>query len=348
MRNRPVGLGLAGLVLGGLLFAASGRTAAQAPPASAINDPDAFAWTVFQDLNADAGTGDGRVVWETWKSANNTTDVFLPNGATPPPWPVAGGSSPTKVLSGELLQESMRRKQGGLPAPQFDPNVGTGNEVRMNRPAFEFVLRNELFHVAGQIQALTRPNAPEFPPEAREVKAQWRRLTPQQDPARFHIARIVRNGVAETWGLTALHITTKDMPNWFWATFEHADNPGRELAVPSRDRHGLPPTLNGTKWANYVLRGSQVNFTTSTGVPTVLANSQIEAPFQTSSSCVTCHSRASIDTNGNHLDIFAPGALRGFTGTPIPAWFAPAPQNSVQKFFQTDFVWSLIRAQRRP
>ena len=30
-----------------------------------------------------------------------------------------------------------------------------------------------------------------------------------------------------TFGLTALHITTKDLPNWLWATFEHVDNPAR-------------------------------------------------------------------------------------------------------------------------
>jgi hypothetical protein len=42
---------------------------AQGAPPSPINDPDAFAWALFQELNADAATGDGRVVWETWKSA---------------------------------------------------------------------------------------------------------------------------------------------------------------------------------------------------------------------------------------------------------------------------------------
>jgi hypothetical protein len=319
---------------------------AQGSTPSAINAPDSFAWALFQELNADAGLNDGRVVWETWKSANNDTDIFLLNGGEPPPWRAPSASTAIKTLSQEPLQEGLRRREAGLPEPQFDPNVGEGNEVRLNRSAFEFVLTNELYHQAGQVKALTQALPVEFPIEAREIKAQWRRLTPQQDPARYHTAAIARNGVAETWGLTSLHITTKDLPNWFWATFEHIDNPDREAEVPSRDRAGLPSALKGTKWEHYALRGTQVDFTTARGVPTILASSQIERRFQRTSSCITCHARATIAADSTRLRVFR-GPNDGFVGTPDPNWFLSGPDGS-QKFFQMDFVWSLVRARRRP
>ena len=319
---------------------------AQGNAPSAINDPDGFAWALFQEINADAGTNDGRVVWETWKSANNNTDVFLPNGGDPPPWPAPSASSPIKTLSSEPLQETVRRAELGLAAPEFDPNIGTGNEVRVNRAAFEFVVSNQLYHLDGQVKAIVNAQALSFPVDAREIKAQWRRLAAGQDPARFHTARLTRNGVTEIWGLTSLHITTKDLPNWFWATWEHADNPDREAEVPSRDRRGLPAALKGTKWQNYVLRGTQVDFTSPMGVPTILASSQIERPFQRTSSCVTCHARATVAAGAARLSIF--NGSQGFVGSPNPAWFQTSPQDATQRFFQMDFVWSLMRAQRRP
>lgn len=66
-------------------------------PAMAINDPDRYAWQLFLDLNTDAGTGDGRVVWETWKNFGNGADVFLPDGSAPPPWPANEPAAPRSL-----------------------------------------------------------------------------------------------------------------------------------------------------------------------------------------------------------------------------------------------------------
>lgn len=331
-----------------------------ANPAKAINDPDAYAWDVFIEINKDAGLGDGRVVWETWKNANNRTEVFLLNGSKPPAWaaPVAQPARPIADLESAPAQLRARADRfGHETALAFDPNVGEGNEVRMNRAAFDFIRDNGLYTKKGQLaffgaQDPRRPVG--FPTAAKEIKAQWRALAPGQDPAKFHTTRVVGSG--QLWGLTSLHIITKDTPNWFWATFEHVDNENREAVIPSVDRSGRPASLNGTKWANYVLRGSQLDFTTPTGEPTLLASSQIEAGIERTSSCITCHARATVGrypggpTTGplTTLEFMLPNG-DGAVGTPDPQWFSTSTTNPpTRTFFQVDFVWSLRRAVQGP
>jgi len=204
-----------------------------------------------------------------------------------------------------------------------------------------------------------------FPPDAKEIKARWRIIT-DAEKSRYHWVDVtLADGSTEPFGLTALHITTKDLPNWFWATFEHRDNapseaeggvPGHVGFVdPSVDRYTCPdnPTgcdrapdvVQGTKWSNYVLRGTQIDFVTGRGQPTILVNSVIEAPFQDTSSCITCHARAAYETNANFLSIFRPTSpLAGFVGAPDPAWFFSDVAQETVSHMQTDFVWALMRA----
>src|SRR6185436_9137713 len=63
---------------------------------------------------------------------------------------------------------------------------------------------------------------------AKEVKARWRRLKSESDKARYHWRSIPMrqpdgSTVNEAWGLVALHIITRDLPNWFWSDFGHID-----------------------------------------------------------------------------------------------------------------------------
>ena len=324
---------------------ASSQAGEGTDPGAAVNTPDAYAWTLFAEINQDAGFGDGRVVWETWKNAVNDTDVFLPGGDKPPAWDSA---RPGLRVRGDLealpLQLQLLRRAQGLSVPAFDPNVGQGNEVRMNRAAFEFVRSHELYHLDGQVAFFSQADVDRpkgFPLAAKEIKAQWRPLDNGQDPKKYHTAVIP--GSDKVWGLTAIHITTKDLPNWFWATFEHTDNPLREQTVGSVDRAGVPDSLRNTKWENYVLRGTQIDFSTPTGKKTILANSQIESGFEDTSSCLTCHARATLRDDYERLPIFEVVG-GGSTGVPNEQWFKQVGQ---QRFFQTDFVWSLARAHRQ-
>jgi hypothetical protein len=161
------------------------------------------------------------------------------------------------------------------------------------------------------------------------------------------------------------------VPNWTWATFEHRLNKGRCDYMDCRDSFGAVDTDVKAKtpvggmypacektaavkqlfaaakmaslWENYCLKGSQVDFVTTTGIPTLLGNSVTENGFVNSSSCLTCHSRASVTSKGE--DAQDSGFLGNASpnGAPDPNWFwnNPGKPNRTMKTFQTDFVWAI-------
>jgi len=347
----------------------------------AIVEPDCYAWRLFIAMNWPADVtkkeanqsntfgSHGPVVWETWRNArNDAPDTAFPvDGSDPGPWldaPVVATMSnrfehPEPPLQQTLFAAAV--KANGGPSVLFDPESAenSNNETRLNRSTYEFIRSQKLYNLNGQ-QELFK-NGTEtitFPLTAKEVKAQWREIT-EADKPRYHWTESTTPQGVKIFGLTALHITTKDLPNWFWATFEHIDNkkaddhanpPAEGWLLPSVDRFSCPTAphdceaipsgigLEGTHWENYRLRGTQIDFVDSRGRPLQLANSQPEAGFQATSSCITCHALASVDSKGKRLPIFGPNG--GFVG--IPTGFFDAQGN--RKFTQLDFVWSLFRA----
>jgi hypothetical protein len=350
--------------------------------AMAFRAPDEYAWRLFVALNWPANVAgrtadptrpfgvDGPVVWETWKNAR---EVFLPRGADPGPWldgatAVARSFEDAEPAPLQQIARAQRMSGGALPA--FDPDAARRqrNETRLNKDVYEFVRTNELYNIEGQVALVTQQKLSiSFPLMGKETKAQWRAIT-QADKPRYHWTEVTNpDGTVTIFGLTALHITTKDLPNWFWATFEHVDNPARPgnepWELPSRDTFAcklapqpdcnLSPTgigLENTKWANYRLRGTQIEFVDSTGQPLLLANSQPEQGFQVTSSCITCHARSSIGVIGNsatRLSIFKPSG-EGYVGSVDPTWFAvDSIGGRAPLFTQLDFVWALFRAQSK-
>ena len=370
MRKR---LAIPVLMLSLLVALWSGASAGDAPNPP-VNTPDAHAWKLFEAINQPVeGDEEGRVLWETWALARL---VFRDPRATPtwegsigPAQDISRFESATRQQRMRLasLRASAAAGEGGADefAPRIDPQRPGINETRMNRAAFDFVVENELWFVEGQERFYsdparrskfkgqttgTRERQINFPIAAQEIKALWTRIQ-ESDKPRYHHHTILRNGREELWGLTSLHITTKDIPNWYWATFEHVDNPGREAVLPDRDRAGRPTSFDGTKWENYVLRGSQIDFITPHGDATLLASSQIEDGFQSTSSCMTCHARSTIgepglSLNGTRLRVFKPNG-DGYVGSPDPDWFFGQGSPRPRRFVQTDFVWALSRAKRR-
>jgi hypothetical protein len=172
-----------------------------------------------------------------------------------------------------------------------------------------------------------------------------------------------------------LHVVTKDLPSWFWATFEHVDNPHLADAdgwqLPSSDRFACPGVrpdcnrapvgigLEDNVWQFYRLRGTLTRYVDADGQPMRLANSELEAGLQSTSSCITCHARASIGVAAGvplRLPIFDesraaldgdPARRVGFLGEPQADWFTDARRNagSAPTLQQLDFVWSLSKAQ---
>jgi len=349
---------------------------------------DEYAWRVFVALNwpADAAGGprgeaarsgdDGPTVWETWPTANQ---VYREDGADPGPpdsWQPLGASfARFEVMSTKEFQNP-RHIVAGVMVPLTDPVAAAARltEIRMNAAAYNYIRGRELYNLDGQIKAYAAREPIEYPADAKEIKAKWRPIS-EAERLRYHSVRVtLADGTQRLYGLTALHIASKDLPSWFWATFEHVDNPSRPESdgwrLPSRDTfgcRGLPASCNraprgigldGTIWQYYRLRGTLSGFVDSAGRPRLLANSELEAGMQETSSCITCHSRATIGVMAGRvqrLPIFdrpegAPaGRGPGFVGLPRAEWFAAgeAGARPPSRYRQLDFDWSLVKAQPR-
>jgi hypothetical protein len=336
--------------------------------AAAAARSDEYAWRLFVALDwpADPVTrsadpsarfGAGAVVWETWQ---NAADVYLPGGATPSEWrdghaaqragarPDAGRTVPAGESAAHRFETrslkdlpNARHIVGGRMVPLEDQVASARRltEIRMNRTTFEFIRAQGLYFVEGQMRAYARAGATgrplSFPLGAKEIKAKWRMITPRER-TRYHTVRVtLADGSSRLYGLTALHIASKDLPHWFWATFEQVDNPtladNEGWQLPSRDRFacgserpdcGRAPAgigLEGTVWQYYRLRGTLTDYVDSAGRPQLLANSELESGMQRSASCITCHARSALAVSGGE-----PRRLAVFAR----AEAAPAPGNA--------------------
>lgn len=328
--------------------------------------------------------------------------------------------------------------------------------VFRNKPMFDFVFRNDLYNQEGIQQVFAR-NANnitaknslpyrarsttgqlteiDFPIDSVMIKSNWiektraEKLGLRDDPDAPYIKMTIATAVndnnapifkaGEHW-LVAFHISSKDTPNWIWATWEHVNNPGRcdyigcndSFGYASADKVGanqetnyttphtqcdhldlaswvfklnetyesgprsknLADTFNalgiGTKvpayddakqlvpnasdrgWLSYRLKGSQVDFTDSYGVPTLLGNSVTEGGFMQTSSCITCHARAGTNAAGTiplALGVFVnslneTGYLQSINGAPDPNLYFASNQPPALQVLQTDFVWGFLTA----
>jgi hypothetical protein len=230
---------------------------------------------------------------------------------------------------------------------------------------------------------------------AKEVKAQWSPITDAMKPRYLWHYVTAPDGSKQAYGLVSLHIITKDLPNWFWADFGHVDCESQSGACANQptiapeaaltcpvdtttrgnlgvsscplDPQGRPSSSGpagtdgvrketvGTVWANYILRGTQTGFTTTTGTATILSNPVIEAWCQ-KSSCMTCHARAAVgprlvNPNGkpsSAINLLSPGDPE--LGAPNPAMFGDYAgfNNPSIMYLQSDFMWSpVFRSQRK-
>jgi hypothetical protein len=350
---------------------------------AAVNS-DEYAWRLFVALNWPADTtrraanraevfgAPAPAVWETWQ---NIADVYLPGGRDPGPWGAerasAAGAAEGRRFETASLKDfaNVRHIVNGRMVPLEDPVASAKRltEIRMDKPAFEYIRARQLYNLEGQLRAVAADGV-HFPAGATEIKAKWRPISAAEQ-ARYHTVTVrLADGTSRLYGLTALHIVVKDLPQWFWATFEHTDNAslpdGDGWQLPSRDAFACRGValdcnraprgigLDGTVWRFYRLRGTLTRFVDTAQRPQLLANSELEAGLQNSSSCVTCHSRAALGVVADtavRLPIFDAGAAerRGFVGLPRAAWFNPGGGAGRPLFQQLDFVWSLAKAQSR-
>jgi len=379
-----------------MALALAGTARAQSvDPDPAFNNPDKLSWQLFTLVTPSVPGPHNNVVFETWASNEDTFDlkkfpgsagdpsctppVVVAGGPVPPPPAVTPTASP-KILNISALAESAPREPGLQPHLLPDGS----QETRRNKATFDFIFCNKLNTRAGLRAAFAAGQPISFPTDSIEVKADW---VPAGNlsPSDYHINTASDN---KPYALVSLHIISKQVPNWTWATFEHKDNPGRCDFIGCHDQFGAvvtdvkphDPNSPGGKynpctksvalkklfadaglpalWENYCLKGSQVEFVTATGVPTHLGNTVPEGGFVKTSSCITCHSRAAVDSSGQAttgagflsprpaaLCPDGPGVLCSPNGAPNPAWFwnNPGQPNQSLLALQTDFIWSIPR-----
>jgi hypothetical protein len=335
-------------------------------PDAAMSEPDRVSWALFVQLVAPAGRN--VVVFETWAS-NEDTFKAAPEfpSATPSP----------KILRFPALGGQISKQSG--PWQRVAPG---GEEVRRNKATFDYITdpKNRFHTRQGLAEAFAANREISLPAASIEVKANWI-AADAVERSRYYV-NVASDG--QEYALVSLHITTKLIPNWTWATFEHEDNRGRCDDIGCRDSFGATTRLllpNATEnqgypacrkkpellqiitsaklaevFSNYCLKGTQVEFTTATGVPTLLGSSVTESGFTNTASCITCHARASVNAAG--------GSAQGYgfmtppdrnalvcptdgrcspNGTPNPAWFSanPGSPDRQLKALQTDFLFSL-------
>lgn len=338
-------------------------------PASAINSPTLYAWAVFAEINQPAFPGnatDTRRVWETWRNADNNADlleaIYLKDGAAPIPWGLRpSGVPPTKNLVAIRQLEMLKEQARDSAFKSFlflDPLAPLEQETRTNRPAFNFILTNQLYNLQGQYAFASSHPGFDFPPAAKEVKAVWKEARAGLNPADYYS---VQNG-GKTYLLFAIHVITKDIPFWHWASFVHKDqnlNPSNGYIAPLAVNQDVPASIRGTPFQNYRLlgelaqsasgtaltptgSGAQIDWITRTGEATVIGNPHIESGFEKVSSCISCHARASIGLSGNGQIVY-----NNFPLTPGPVRSQEFSKNGVT-YFPVDFLWSLRNARSKP
>jgi hypothetical protein len=327
-----------------------------------MNFPDKFAWKLFLEVNQRApqqgpvndkpnAPTSNDAVWETWAS-DPQTFPRNPDPAKKPEWPAANASRP-RTFQATQKTRSFRARGGkamaaaqGVDVPQLPPGgfsvpngAGVGEEVHRNKVTFDYIVSNGLWYQEG-IAAFYKTvaaaagddvqfaaKAINFPRGSIEVKGNWIAIE-EKDKSRYHWNY---SSSGQLVGLVAMHISSKDLPNWFWSTFEHVDNPGRGDFIGVHDSFGADPPHTpsktdkaggiypaeartkaleemfaakgfkgawGDEFKNYRLKGTQIDFTDSAGRPLLLGNSVTESGFVPTASCITCHARATVNAAG--------------------------------------------------
>lgn len=345
--TRPIGAALTC----GLFLLSNLPAAAQSTPNPAMSAPDQVAWQLFIQVNTRAGGNNA--TFETWAS---DTDMFQPNPQFP-----ATATPPAlrRPILPAIARQGVQENGGLLPAIPPGITQGVTEETRHNKATFDFIVQNNLYKVSGLRAAFGKPLS--FPVDSIEVKANWvaasdipaftnNRVTVAQVPELYHVN--TAGGVQ--YALVAMHVISKLVPSWTWATFEHKFNPARcdilgckdafgaqKAFVPSNTsaNQGYPdctktPALTAMLagadiepvFANYCLKGSQADFVDNVGLDIRVGNSVTEDTFVATASCMTCHGRSVFDRNGKPTSVagflsFSANGPIGPLGPLLPSWY---------------------------
>jgi hypothetical protein len=342
---------------------------------------DEFIWRLFAGFAAPVSEANpSPVVFETWAS---DADTFTKTPAWPSP------SAPKKFQTSRL-QAARSHVRTSIDVPCAAPgNAAVGGfpttgtpapciaeEVKRNRPMFDYIVHNALNTQEGLKAAYSKSFTVDMPVPSIAVKGDWVPLTAllQWIPSLGSVERIRKlyytniSGSTE-YALVSLHVASRQNPNWVWGTFEHQLSPGRCDDLGCFDTFGatvpaVPPARNAVNtqygacektpelkalldknklsavWLNYCLKSTQVDYLAADGTPYALGNSVIERIVGNgtvaASSCIGCHAYASF----------------GAAGTPTEAAKAMLPYNPMGPPISTvldgsrtySFMWGVVLA----
>jgi hypothetical protein len=334
-------------------------------------------WEIFAAINCRM-LGTNHLAWENWPEQ---TVVYSTAPLT--------GRTPVRRFHTSLLERALTHRGVGR-ALVIDPSqdcapMGGQNfipaavqqqmaafticeEVHLDPTAARFIRSHGYQHRSVQAAAADI----EFPTSAVEVKADWIPATDfktppfscTNPPADLYVESVVTNGTPVCYALVGMHINSKLLPDWVWATFEPQNaltNSMRcKLYGSCQDGWGARPPVSrgGTTvltpaalalmnsplvpraFLNYRLDGAQTHFLLPTGQPSLLGSSIIEGENAGvavgQASCITCHSSSLI--NGP----VKTDAVSYFGATGIKLIGTACQPN--QGWHKRDFVWSMLLA----
>jgi hypothetical protein len=389
----------ASAVIAGLMLALLGSTAALAQntvvvavPAKAgavdgmTENSDAFIWRLFTEFAAPVlPSRPSPVLFETWASDEDTF-------STTPHWP--GPDQPRKLHGSVLQTMTMPSVRSTLQNPIDVPCAPPGNaavggfptsgtptpciaeEVKRNRPQYDYIVGNNLNTKAGLAAAYAKSFVVTMPTTAISVKGDWIPVQTllQWIPELGNIASIQKLyyttiSASVEYALVSLHVSSRQNPNWVWGTYEHQMNPGRcdnlgcfdsfGAVIPAvspnktavNTQYGACPKTPQLKammtkenlspvWENYCLKSTEVTYTAPDGTPYALGNSVIERIVGngtvSASSCIACHVYASFGSTGSPTAGATAMLPYNPTGNPITGVLAGS--------LQYDFMWGVLLA----
>jgi hypothetical protein len=123
------------------------------------------------------------------------------------------------------------------------------------------------------------------------------------------------------------------------------------IGAGTEDVDPAAPSIDDPGWRNYRLKGTQTQYYSNDGYPTILGASITEGGFVNSASCLSCHVQASVDAQGRPgTEIGATGRLNLFgigtsvNGAPVTGDYYMRGSTD-QHAVRTDFVWGILFAQ---
>lgn len=342
---------------------------------------DAFIWKLFTEFSAPvAPPKPSPVVFETWAS---DADTFSKN----PQWPPA--DAPKKFQASVLGVNAspvhgpvdVKCSPPGNAAVGGFPTSGTptpciAEEVKRNKPQFDYIVNNGLNTQAGLAAAYAKSFKVAMPTAAISVKGDWVPVQTllQWIPSLGSLDNIEKLYYTNTsdgvqYALVSLHVSSRQNTNWVWGTFEHHKTPGRcddigcfdtfGARIPSvkpnkkqvNTQYGPCPKTAALKammaraklspvWDNYCLKTTMVDYAAADGTPYALGNAVIERIVGNgtvaASSCISCHAYASFSANGKPTAAATAMLPYNPMGKPIPA--------VLDGSLQFDFMWGVLLA----